>query len=318
MEQEIILAGDVVEFNPFREQLATLAEQNNKVAFDYSTERGIKEAKSYIYKLRQSRAAIEKERKKAKEDSLNYGRKIDKEAQYLMQYVDSLIDVHKKPIDEIEERERLRQEMLESRINFFKEAMSAAHNLEHSDDVLALGKEIKSREIDDSFHERKDEAQKLKDEALRYIRSVYDGMKKAEDEMRELEQLRKEKEEADRIKREEEIAANATKEAEEKAAREQERIKREAQEAIEKANQDAEYARQKAEFAAAEERKKIEREQEEKRLADEARAANQEHRKAINRDVLASLQSLGVDDATARAVITAIVKGEVKHLFIQY
>lgn len=54
------------------------------------------------------------------------------------------------------------------------------------------------------------------------------------------------------------------------------------------------------------------------REEEERRASNVAHRKAINNDVLSKLKAIGLDEQTAKAVITAAVKGELGALVINY
>ncbi|EKT4486729.1 hypothetical protein JGK44_001129 [Shewanella algae] len=54
------------------------------------------------------------------------------------------------------------------------------------------------------------------------------------------------------------------------------------------------------------------------REEEERRASNVAHRKAVNNDVLSKLKALGLDEQTAKAVITAAVKGELGALVINY
>lgn len=135
-----------------------------------------------------------------------------------------------------------------------------------------------------------------------------------------------------------ELEAAARREAEAQAAKE--RAEREAKEAAELAERQRVEAQQRAErekqeAIAAEQRKaqeaadKVRREAEaketarlaeEKRIADEAakRAADVEHRKAINNQALADLVAAGVPEDCAKKCITAIAKGEVSAIRITY
>lgn len=69
MDQEIINSslGDVNVFNEFRSSLSKLKIDNQAAVFDYESIKGNKEARSHIYKLRQTKSAVEKSRKIAME-----------------------------------------------------------------------------------------------------------------------------------------------------------------------------------------------------------------------------------------------------------
>lgn len=57
----------IVAYDPFRAQLAQLKEGNAKAVFNYRDPIGNKEARSHVYKLRQTKSAVDKVRKAEKE-----------------------------------------------------------------------------------------------------------------------------------------------------------------------------------------------------------------------------------------------------------
>ena len=160
-----------------------------------------------------------------------------------------------------------------------------------------------------------------------------------EEERQKAEQAKREHEE--RIKREAEEKARreadeaAKREIEAAAAREREatlakeRAEREAKELAEKAERDRIAAEEKAkrekeeaiqrERAAAEAREQA-RLAEEKRIKDEEarRAADKEHRKTVNNKALQDLISAGVPEECAKLCITAIAKGNITAISINY
>lgn len=124
----------------------------------------------------------------------------------------------------------------------------------------------------------------------------------------------KQREEAQRMAAEQ--ARRDAELAEQRRIESEERAKQAAIEAAEKAKADAAAA---AERAAQDERDRIAAEQAEaKRLAD-ARAADKEHRIQINRAALVDLiAQAGLDEEQAKAVVTAIAKGQVRNVKIFY
>lgn len=48
----------VTAYQPFYAELATLEEDNKKITFDYESKKGNAEARSHVYKLRQSKGAL--------------------------------------------------------------------------------------------------------------------------------------------------------------------------------------------------------------------------------------------------------------------
>src|SRR3990167_3162589 len=95
-------------YDEFRAQLAELKEHNAKLLFDYEDPKGNEEARSHVYKLRRTKAAVDKARQAEKAASLEYGRRVDSEAKEIIGEIEAMIEVHVKPLAEIEEREKKR------------------------------------------------------------------------------------------------------------------------------------------------------------------------------------------------------------------
>ena len=225
-------------YNPFRAQLIEFKEFNSKLVFDYKDPKGNKEARSHVYKLRQSKAAVEKARKDEKAASLEYGRKVDAEAKEIMAEIESMIEVHQKRLDEIEQREQARIDGIKSRINAFVVATEGLESLDSGaiHERLTL---VKGIALDDSFDEFLAEAGQAKDIATHKLEAAHALAVKREADAAELESLRKEaaareqKQRDERLQRE--AAERARAEAEAQAEREAlERKAREEKEAIEK------------------------------------------------------------------------------------
>lgn len=138
---------------------------------------------------------------------------------------------------------------------------------------------------------------------------LFDNRQKERERIRiENERIAEEKSEQERKEREAKIAADAIAESE------RERKAKELIESTEKARKDAE---KRAEQSAKAERERIEREQaEEKRIADE-KAANVEHRRAINNSVLELLIENGFSDVDAKKIISLSASGMLGQLIIK-
>ena len=100
-----IIVGQITEYNEFRNQVVDMVKINAATVFDYDSDKGEKEARSYVYKLRQSKAAIDKKRKELGEDLVSRKKLIDGEAKLLIETVEGMIDVHMKPLEEKAARE---------------------------------------------------------------------------------------------------------------------------------------------------------------------------------------------------------------------
>jgi hypothetical protein len=283
------------------------------VVVDISTAKGRKEIASLAYKVAQSKTALDQLGKDLVADWKNKAKGVDKERKHIRDRLDALRDEVRQPLTEWEESE-------EKRISAEKLAIEI--NMLH---IIALDEnELFDRRIE---------------------------IERKEEEQRKAEEDRLAKEEADRIERErverdkliaEEAQQKAIREAEEKARREKEeserkikeakesedRAKREKQEALEAAEEkrlrDIKEAEERTRREAdAKEQARIKAEQEAKREAD-LKAANKEHRRKINNEVLQSLISsdmapgLKLSQAQAKLLIGLMATGEIKHVTINY
>ena len=212
--------------------------------------------------------------------------------------------------------------------------------------------------IDSSFEEFEQEAKLAKFETLEKLRTALVAREKYEAEQAELERLRKEQLEREQRERDERIAKEAADkariEAEAKALAEKQRFEREQKEQaelVEREKREAaeREARLQAEKEAAllreeqlkqqaierekqaeidrqnaveQERLRIERENaakaEAERKEEEARLANQAHKKKICNEALKGLLALGIDEAKGKEILQAIHKGEVPHVSIKF
>ena len=64
------LPSAVAAYQPFYAQLSALETDNAKLAFDYESKNGNKEARSHVNTLRLTKGALERTRKEAKDESL--------------------------------------------------------------------------------------------------------------------------------------------------------------------------------------------------------------------------------------------------------
>ena len=183
--------------------------------------------------------------------------------------------------------------------------------------------DLEKLEVDSSFEEFEQEAKLAKFETLEKLRTTLAAREKYEAEQAELERLRQQQEREAQIARE--AAEKATREAEEKARFEAERVQREKAEAEQREARlkaEKEAAELRAQHAAEAERKRLEAGQaaklEAERQAEEARQANQAHRKKICNEALKGLLALGIDEAKSKEILQAINKGLVPHVSIKF
>lgn len=96
--------NELVKFDQVRADIAAYKKENLELEFDYEDPQGNKEARSHIYKLRQTKTKIADIHKMAKAEAMGICKLLDGEKRKLTADVDEMIDVHYKPVKEIEER----------------------------------------------------------------------------------------------------------------------------------------------------------------------------------------------------------------------
>lgn len=255
---------------------------------DLSTASGRKNIASLARKVASSKVAIDDAGKLLVAEWKAKSAKVDESRKYARDRLDAIRDAVRKPLTDWEaEQERIAAEEA-ARIK------AEAEEKERIERERIAAIEAENRRLREEIEAReRAEAKRLADE-------------KADNE---------------RIERERLIAERAAKEAEEKAARqiaeaEAARVRAEAeakaaQEAAEKAERDR--------VAAIEsERKRIEAEHQRIAAEEAKRAADVEHKKSVNNQVLNDLISLGLSREQAQAVIIAIVRGDVANVSIKY
>lgn len=331
-KQELVFVSTaIVAYDPFRAQLADLKAGNAKAVFDYRDAKGNKEARSHIYKLRQTKSAIEKVRVAEKESVLLKGRQIDSEAKEITKIVEEMISVHELPILEIEAEEAARVEKHQRAIQAIIDIGNGFIGGEPQPFGL-LFSELELIKVDESFQEFEVQAHREKEAAKAKLDHAFSEHKKREEEQAELARLREEAAQREQKEREERIAREAAENAriaaEKAAAEERQRLAdeqlrkdREAQAAIDKAErekleaenarlrqqQEADQAASKAKQDAIDAAARAEREKqaaieaerkrqadavEAERLATEQREKNKAHAKKINNELLADIMAI--------------------------
>ncbi|WP_284091887.1 hypothetical protein [Acinetobacter pittii] len=307
---------------------------------DVSTKKGRDAIGSLALKISKSKTLIEKCGKELIAEQKAQIKVIDDDRISIVKKLDLLRNEVLAPRDAWEQAEKDRVAKHEESIlsiNFYKTAVIA-----DKDSVWLKGviRNVEEIIIDSSFEEFEEQAKIAKYETLEFLRTTLAAREKYEAEQAELERLRQAEILRQQQERDEAIAHEAAErarlEAERKAKEEAERVEREKQEAIAKAEREKreaaerearlvaekEAAELRAQHAAEAERKRIEAEQaaklEAERQAEEARQANQAHRKKICNEALKGLLALGIDEAKSKEILQAINKGLVPHVSIKF
>lgn len=319
----------ITAYNPFRAQLAELAEANSKAVFNYEDPDGNKEARSHVFQLRKTKTAVDKARKAEKEQSLAYGRLVDSEAKEIVGQLEAMIDVHQKPLKAIEDKEKARIAAHEEAYGVLENFALRVNQGDSSATFKAFILELKKLEPDERFEEYMAAAMTAYKKAMGFLETGLAQALKIESEAAELEKLRAEKVEHERIEREKRIARDATEKAELEAQENVDRLEREKQESLEreenlkkKAEQDRIDAieREKKAVADAEARAKRELEEKAEREKQETqkREANKKHKEAINKRAMGALVAGGMSKSAAESAITLIAKRDIPNVSISY
>lgn len=282
---------------------------------DVTSAKGRKEIASLAYRVSQTKSYLDGLGKDLVAELKEVPKLIDANRKTVRDRLDALRDKARQPYTDWEaEQERIKAE---------EEARIAAEKLAaqiESDHEIALL-------LNEKFYR---DAAEAKAEAERQRIAHEEEIKRRAVEQARIEAEQKAQQEREAAaQREAELKAKAEQAERDRIAAQEraEREAREAQERIEKLAQEArEQAEREKQAAIAEEQRKAKaaedaRLAEEKRIADEAaaRAADVKHRKAINNQAKANLiANAGLTEEQAIAVITAIAKGTISAITINY
>ncbi|EGI4554895.1 hypothetical protein Q2Q18_003422 [Escherichia coli] len=281
---------------------------------DLSTKKGRDRVASLAAQVSRSKTAIEKPGREYLKRLKEAVRPAEAEIKRFVDACDELRDATRRPLTEWEaEQERIKAEeamnamhaeALEMNIRFDQE-LAAKFEADH-EMALLMNKDFdRDREEQRRLAEqaqreheeriKQEAADKAKREAEERHKAELDAAarREADEKARADAAERKRKEDADRAEREKQ---DAIAEEKRKAQEEADRIKREAE------------AKEKARLA--EEQRKVEEEA--------RRAADKEHRRTVNRRVIADLIAQGIPEEFAQKALLAIAGGKVQDAHIKY
>jgi phage-related minor tail protein len=310
---------------------------------DVTTAKGRDRIKSLAASVSRSKTLLEKPGRKFLKDLKEQPKIVEGNLREMVTFFDNLRDEVRKPVTDYENEQKAHQEMLQAKVSYFAEEYAgmmenAPNNLtERLQFFERVHAALTAEKVDASYDQYQEAGTAAKAETLDKIELRIAGTKAEIQEQKRLAEEAEQKRQqeiaaaAAKAKADAEAAAQAEIEAanrrakEAKAQAERDRIEaeqrriREAEEAKQREAYAAEKARQREEAAAEAERQRIAEEQRKQQAIEAARAADVEHRKAVNNDVLQKLMAeVGVDEDTARLIIIKAAKGNLGALQMNY
>ncbi len=306
---------------------------------DVSTSKGRKLIGSQAYAVARTKTFIDSLGKELVDAEKEIPKRIDATRKRVRDFCDELQARVRQPLTDFENAEKSRIADLDFRLNGIREFGQVTQpEQQPSEQIKAWLDKLEIIAIDDTWDEYKDRAQIAKDAAKSTLEAALQSRLTWEAQQAEIERLKAEQVKRDQEERERQIAEQARHEAEQKALREkleseqreqaakdaQVKAEREAIEAKERLarekQESAERERLAAERAAEQERQRIAQEEANLKAEEERRAADVEHRRTINRAVIAAIMAADttITAVQAEAVMKAIVLHKIPNTSIQY
>src|SRR3990167_2049126 len=167
---------------------------------DLSTKKGRDDIGSMAYKVRQSKTALDKIGKELVDQLKEQPKLVDAERKRMRDYLDSLAEEVRKPLDEFEASEAARVAKHKANLSTLQQAPTDGFS---SDQIKMLITCISSNLIDESWQEFEAEAHRVKAATIAVYESALTSRRQHEAEQAELARLR---EEAAERARQDEIA----------------------------------------------------------------------------------------------------------------
>lgn len=305
---------DKQNFVPMLQQVKLIA---RGLVADPTTEEGAKQRKALSRKIGSLKTAIEDEGKKVAAALKAKPKIIDATRKEVNDTLEMLQDELLQPLKEIEAR---KNEIIE--ISNLPASAIGCDSFGIQDVINVL--ETKAHD-EDYWKESYADAMAATNESRRQLNSMLDSALKHEEQQREYERLKAEEDKRNRQLAEE--AAQAKAEAEEakrkaeEAKRAQEKAEADARAAAEseaRAKAEAERAKANATVTVQGDAQKAIKDAEKTKSEMLFPEDQQEYRRTCNREALEDLKACGIDEERAKAIITAIVKGKIRHIVMMY
>lgn len=300
--------------DPYLEQIKAEVES---FSADVTTKKGQDEIRSFAHKIARSKTALDKIGKELKDQIMEQPKLIDAERRRVKDLLESWQEQVRRPLTELEEAEKARLAEIQAKID----EITALPDLlkEHGATSEIITKKIDEITSDDfDYQELKATADASKFVAMQKLTTLRDEVLKTEEEAKKAEAERIEAEKKAQAEREAQIKAGAEARAKRKAQEAIEQAERAKAEAERKAKEAEERAEREKQEAIKAEQERVAREERAKEDAEARRKANEHHQRKINREALDSMISAGFDEEISRKMISAIIKGVIKNITINY
>lgn len=181
------LPANLKELKPFSAVEAELAalKIKNATVFDYNTPKGNAEARSHVHSIRLVKGRLGRAKKEAKADALEYGRMLDREEARIEAELEALIEVHAKPLKDLEEKEAQRKLNHETTLVTLQDLVRIPHGAPSSQIEEALQK-ARDFTIDDRLDEFQERATNIKAATTDALEQMLVTAKQREAEQAEL------------------------------------------------------------------------------------------------------------------------------------
>lgn len=331
---------------PWLQQVRVKVDEFQKILPDLKTKKGRDAYASMAHQIAKSKTALEAVGKEISAQQKEIPKKIDAERKRVWDILESWQKEVRKPLDDWQAAEDQRVTAHNDGIQQIKDLAMFAETPTAAF-VAQVIADLELVSLDDSWEEYLPEAAQAKDKSLAALRALLVTRQEYEKEQAELAKLREEKEARDKKDAEDRIASEAAAQAtlqaeakarDEKAAAEKreadlklaaaeserkaEQAKREQIEAEQKAEADrlAAIERQKeaVEQARLDEVARQEAEAAELKRQADAREADLEHKKSINRAALEAFVAGGMTEECAKQAVTLIAQRKIPAVTISY
>ena len=308
--------------------LARIRHEIDAFTPDLSTASGRKAIASMAYKVAQSKTRIDDAGKALVAKQKEIPNKIDATRKKVRDTLDKWRDEVRRPLTDWEDAEKARVDKHRSRIEWFKSRTNELSDLNAAELRVNLA-EVQKFRIGDDCEEFVSEYTLAKVQAEAALLTAIEKREKYDAEQAELARLRAAQAEQQKKDHEERIAREAAERATREAAAKADAERKAAEEATNREREAAERRElelklqaEQAERRAAEAEQKAKADAERKAQAEAAEVARREadtkHRATVNKAALDAFVRNGLDDETAKRVVTLIAQRGIPHVSISY